>query len=133
MLCMPLMETRSNNRMLVRNRFLRSAVEMVFGRQIVMPQENTAVACAPHGSRGPTTIVGSFCVYRDQKRKQRETRKTCVVCGHPVCSEHSVSKRFAALVEMNELFLLCSFLHYVNKLINLYCLNKITLSFKNQD
>ena len=92
MLCMPSMETRSNNQMLVRNHFLRSAVEMVFRQQIVTPQENTAVACAPHGSRGPTTIVGSCCVYRDQKRKQRETRKTCVVCGHPVCSEHSVSE-----------------------------------------
>ena len=59
MLCMPSMEARSNNRMLVRNHFLRGAVEMVLGQQIVTPRENAAVARAPHGSRGPTPIVGS--------------------------------------------------------------------------
>lgn len=41
----------------------------------------------PHGSRGATPIVGSCYICRDQKWKQRETRKSCVVCH-----EHSVSK-----------------------------------------
>ena len=88
MLCIPSMETRSNNRMLMKKHFFGGAVKMMFGRQNVTPQENTAVARAPHGSGGPTTIVGSCCVCRDQKRKQRKTRKSCVVCGHPVCNEH---------------------------------------------
>ena len=61
-LCMSSMEARSNNRVLMRNHFLRGAVEMVFGQQIVTPRENAAVARAPHGSRGPTPIVGSCCV-----------------------------------------------------------------------
>ena len=91
-LCMTSMEARSNNRMLMRNYFIRSAVEMVPGRRIVTSRENVAVARAPHGSRGPTQIVGSCCVCRDQKRKQRKTRKICVICGQPVCNEHSVSK-----------------------------------------
>ena len=91
-LCMASMEARSNNRMLIRNHFIRGAVEMVLGRRIVTSRENAAVARAPHGSRGPTPIVGSCCVCRDQKRKQRKTRKSCVICGQPVCNEHSVSK-----------------------------------------
>ena len=92
MLCMPSIEARSNNRMVIRNHFLRGAVEMVLGRQIVTSRENAAVAHAPHGSRGPTPIVGSCCVCRDQKRKQRKTRKSCVIRGQPVCNEHLVSK-----------------------------------------
>ena len=92
-LCMASMEAHSNNRMLMKNHFIRGALEMVLGRQIEKSRENAAVARAPHGSRGPTPIVGSCCVCRDQKRKQRKTRKSCVICGQPVCNEHSVSKR----------------------------------------
>ena len=91
-LCMASMEACSNSRMLMRNHFIRGAVEMVLGRRIVTSRENAAVDRAPHGSRGPTPIVGSCCVCRDQKRKQRKTRKSCVICGQPVCNEHSVSK-----------------------------------------
>ena len=65
---------------------------MVLGRRIVTPRENAAIARALHGSRGATPIVGSCCVCRDQKRKQRKTRKSCVICGQPVCNEHSVCK-----------------------------------------
>ena len=64
----------------MRNQFLRGAVEMVLGRTIVAPTENAVVIGAPHGSRGSTPIVGSCCVCRDQMRKQRTTRKSCVVC-----------------------------------------------------
>ena len=84
MLCMPSIEARSNNRMVVRNHFLPGAVEMVLGRQIVTSPENAAVAHARHGSRGPTPIVGNCCVCQDQKRKQRKTRKNGVICGQPV-------------------------------------------------
>ena len=84
MLWMPSIEARSNNRMVVRNLFLQGAVEMVLGRQIVTSRENTAVAHAPHGSRGPTPIVGSCFVCQDQKRKQRKTRKSDVICGQLV-------------------------------------------------
>ena len=90
MLCMPSIEARSNNRIVMRNHFLRRAVEMVLGRQIVTSRENAAVACAPHGSRGPIPIGGSCCVCREQKRKQQNTRKSCVICRKPVCNEHSV-------------------------------------------
>ena len=92
MLCMPSIEVRSNNRMLMRNHFLRGAVEMVIGRQIATSRENDIVARASHGSYGPSPIVGSCCVCRYQKRKQRKNRKSCVICGQPVCNEHSVSK-----------------------------------------
>ena len=37
-------EAHSNSRMLMKNHFLRSAVEMVLGRRIMAPPENT-VAC----------------------------------------------------------------------------------------
>ena len=65
---------------------------MVLGRQIVTSRENAAVARAPYGSRGPTPIVGSCCVCQDHRRKQQKTRKSCVICGQPVCNEHLVSK-----------------------------------------
>ena len=62
MLCVHSIEVGSNNRMVMRNHFLRGAVEMVLGRQIVTSRENAALARAPHGSCGPSPIVGSCCV-----------------------------------------------------------------------
>ena len=121
---MPSMEVCGNHRMLMKNHFLRGAVEMVLGQRIVAPREKVTFARAPHGSRGPTPTVGSCCVCRDQKRKQRKTRKSCVVCGQPVGNEHSVSKRCAFLLKMNKLFLLYSLLRVVNKLIDLRVLIK---------
>ena len=133
MLCMPSIEARSNNRMVVRNHFLRGAVEMVLGRQIVTSRKNAAVTRAPHGSHGPASIVGSCCICRDQKRKQRKTRKSCVICGKTVCNEHSVSITMCIQEKMNKLFFLYSFLHVVNTLIDLCCFNKRTSSLKNHD
>ena len=75
MLCILSVKVCSNSRMLMRNHFLRGALEMVLGRRIVAPPENVFVARAPHGSRGSTLIVGSCCVCQDQIRKQRKTRK----------------------------------------------------------
>ena len=70
MLCMPSIEARSNNIMVMRDQFLRSSVETVLGQQIATSRENAAVARAPHGSRGFTSIVGNCCVCQDQKRKR---------------------------------------------------------------
>lgn len=78
--------------MLMRNHFLRNAVEMVFGRRIVAQPEALANPRVPHGSRGATPIVRSCYVCQDQKKKQRKTIKNCVDCVKPVCDEHSVSK-----------------------------------------
>ena len=88
-LCMPSVEARSTNRMVMRNRFLRAAVEMVLGRHTATPPEGTATnPKEPHGSRGATPIVGSCYVCRDQKRKRRKTRKSCVACIQPICDEN---------------------------------------------
>ena len=110
----------------MRSHFLLGAVEIVLRQQIVTLQENTAVARAPHGSRGPAPIAGSCCACRDQKRKQRKNRKSCLICGQPVCNEHSVSKTMCMLVKMNKLFFLYSFLHAVNTLMDLSCFSKTT-------
>lgn len=91
-LCMPSIEARSTNRMLMRSHFLRGAVEIVHGRRIMTLLEAASTHQVPHGSRGATPIVGSCYICRDQKRKQRKTLKSCVVCVQPVCHEHSVSK-----------------------------------------
>ena len=48
MLSMPSIETLSNDLMLMRNHFLRGAVEMVLGRRNMTPPENVAAACLPH-------------------------------------------------------------------------------------
>lgn len=92
-LCMPSVEARTTNRMVMRNRFLRAAVVMVVGRPIATPPEGAeANPKEPHGNRGATPIVGSCYVCRDQKRKRRKTRKGCVACVQPVCDEHSITK-----------------------------------------
>ena len=96
---MPSVKARSNSRVLMRNYFLRGAVEMVPERRIVAKPENAVVTRAPHGSRGSTPIVSSCCVCRDQMRKQRKTRKSCVVCRQPLCNEHSVLKTMCFLCE----------------------------------
>ena len=54
MLCMPSIEARSNDQMLIRNQFLRGEVEMVLGQRNVTSRENAAVARLPHGSCGLT-------------------------------------------------------------------------------
>lgn len=83
-LCKPEVENRSTCQKIVRNPFLRGAMEMVLGRQIgIVPK--AAVA----GSREVHLVVGSCYFCRDLKRKQRKTRKSCVVCGRPICDEHS--------------------------------------------
>ncbi|CAK8671746.1 unnamed protein product [Clavelina lepadiformis] len=59
-------ETRSANRMVMRNRFLRAAVEMVLGRHTATPPEGELTPATnskePHGSRGATLIVGNCYV-----------------------------------------------------------------------
>ncbi|GLV44629.1 hypothetical protein CBL_02859, partial [Carabus blaptoides fortunei] len=67
-LCMPSIEARSTNQLLMRNHFLKGAVQMVLGGRRVTPP----IAQVPHGSRGPSPIVGICYVCRDQKRKQLE-------------------------------------------------------------
>jgi len=74
-LCMPLIEARSINQIVMRNHFLRSAVEMMLDRQILSQQEAAATSTAHRGSHGSTPIVGRFYFCRDQNRKQRKTRK----------------------------------------------------------
>ncbi|XP_069585014.1 piggyBac transposable element-derived protein 4-like [Ranitomeya imitator] len=91
-LCMIAIEDRSTNKMIMRNHFLRGAVEMVLGRCIVVASQPAAGPKIPHGSRGPSPVVGSCYVCRDLRRKQRKTRKSCVVCVKPICDEHSVAK-----------------------------------------
>ena len=65
---------------------------MVLGQRNVTSGETAAVAYLLHGRCGPTTIIGSCCVCRDQRKKQRKNRKSCVICMQPVCNELSVSK-----------------------------------------
>ena len=91
MLCMPTREAPCNNRVLIRNHYLRSEVEMVVGRRIVTLREYNSVARAPHGSRGPTPIAG---------RPEEETtkiRKSRVIWEQPLCNERSVSKMIRIL------------------------------------
>lgn len=101
-LYMPAIEARSTNRMLTGNHFLRGAVEMVLGRRIVIASETATGPQVPHGSRGAPPVVGSCYVCRDLKRKQRKTRKFCVVCVKPVCDEHSIAKTTCIICEENE-------------------------------
>ncbi|CAK8694284.1 unnamed protein product [Clavelina lepadiformis] len=89
-LCMPSVEARSTDRMVMRNCFLQAAVEMVLGWHTATPPEGTATnSKEPHGSGGATPIVGSCYVCRRQKQKRHQTRKISLACVQPVCDEHS--------------------------------------------
>ena len=63
---MPSGEARSANRMVMRNRFLRSAVEIVLGRHTATPPEGELTPATnfkkPHGSNGATPSVGNCYV-----------------------------------------------------------------------
>ena len=83
---MPSIEARSNNRMVMRNHFLRGAVEMVLGRQIVTSRENAAVARAPHGSRGPIPIVGTVVLSAETRRGNSEKPGKAVVFAGSLCA-----------------------------------------------
>ncbi|CAK8675755.1 unnamed protein product [Clavelina lepadiformis] len=65
-------EARSANRMVMRNRFLRAAVEMVLGRHTATPPEGELTpetnSKEPHGSRGATLIVGN-CYVADTRNE----------------------------------------------------------------
>lgn len=91
-LCLPSVEKRSSNRLLMRNHFLKAAVEMVLGRRAGIQPAAVVGPKQPHGSRGPTPVAGRCVSCRDQSRKSRKTRKSCVICLQPVCDEHSVAK-----------------------------------------
>ena len=96
---MPLIEAPSMNRIVMRNHFLRDAVEMVLERRIVLPQKAATTSTEHRGSRDSTPIVGSCYFCRDQNCKQRKTRKSCVACMQPVCNEHSISKTVCIVCE----------------------------------
>lgn len=91
-LCRPSIEQRGTNQLIMRNHFIKSAVEMVLGRRAPIVPMEAAGRQQPHGRRGPTPVVGRCIICRDQTRKHRKTRKSCVVCVQPVCDEHSIAK-----------------------------------------
>ena len=72
-----MMEARSNNRMLMRNHFLRGTVEMVLERRNVTPRKNAAVSRASHGNHGPTPIVGSCCVSETKRGNNKNQENLC--------------------------------------------------------
>ena len=96
---MPAIKAFINSRMLMRNHFLRGAVETMLGQRIVAPPENAVVARVPHGSRGSTWILGSCSVCQDQMRNKYKTWKSCSVCRQPVCNKHLVSKAMCILCD----------------------------------
>ncbi|CAK8673292.1 unnamed protein product [Clavelina lepadiformis] len=68
-------EARSANRMVMRNRFLRAAVEMVLERHTATPPEGELTPATnskePHGSNGATPIVGN-CYVADTRNENDE-------------------------------------------------------------
>lgn len=92
-LCMFAIEPRSTNRMFMRKHFLRGAVEIMFGRRIVVAPEAAANLQVSHCSRGTSPVVGNCYVCSDLRRKQCKTRQLCVVCVKPVCDKHLVTKK----------------------------------------
>lgn len=68
-------EVCSTKPILMRNYFVRSAIEMVLRRRIVVSSEAVA-GPVPHGSRGASPIIDSCYGCRELKRKQRKTRKS---------------------------------------------------------
>lgn len=63
---------------------------MVLGRSIAAVPSQEAGFKVPYGRRGASPVVGSCYVCTTEKRKQRKTRKSCMICVKPVCDEHSL-------------------------------------------
>lgn len=76
---------------------------MVLGRSIVNQHDNTDGFQVSHDNRGATPIVESCKVCRNQNRKQRKTRKNCLVCDinlYAIISHYP--KPHVVLVKINE-------------------------------
>ena len=75
MACRASIEAGNTNQILMRNYFVRGAVEMVLGRRLVAPPEAVASLRLLHAYRGATPIVVSCYICRDQMQKQKKTTK----------------------------------------------------------
>jgi len=60
-----------------------------------------ATSSLHRGSHASTPIVGSCYFCRDQNRKKRKIRKSCVSCMQPACNEDSV-RQHALFVKITE-------------------------------
>ena len=70
-----------------------------------------------------------------EEETTKNQEKLCglrAACMNQYLNDIQYLKRCVSFVKMNKLFLLNSFLHVVNKMIDLRCFNKIT-SLKNYD
>ena len=128
MLSIPSIEARSNNRMLMRNHFLRGAVEMVLGRRIVTTRENVArVFMAVADQLRSLAVVVSAKTRRGNNEKPG---KAVWFSGSLYATNIQHLKRCAPLVKMNKLFLFYSFLHVVKKLMDLRLFKQNNIIFK---
>jgi len=108
-LCVPLIEARSVNQIVMRNHFLRVAIEMVLERRIVSPQEAAATSAMHRGIRGSTPIDRScyFCRQFDEVVLSsscilHKYHNPTVKAVHTVGNCISIIQRFMEKVVINE-------------------------------
>jgi len=78
MLCMPSKEARSNSRMLMRNYFLRGAVEMALGHELWRHKKMLLRLVLLMAVLDPHRSLAVVVCCRDQIRKQRKTMKSWI-------------------------------------------------------
>lgn len=88
-LCLPAVNRRSEGPF--RKNSTKSAIEMVLERRIAPTQSLASTSSQPHGSRGPSPVVGRCCLCHSLNKTRRKTRKRCHKCGNPVCDEHTIT------------------------------------------
>lgn len=88
-LCMPAIEARLENPMVMAKYFTRTAIEQVLGRELPAPPETEHVVSNERDTTGRLRHVGVCQICKSSENKRRKTRKRCSECLNPVCNEHS--------------------------------------------
>jgi Transposase IS4 len=91
-LCMPNIEVRMTNPIIIGKIFIRAAIQDIVGHEIHPLVGSGSSAVQQRDSSGRIAVVGSCYICRDLSQKRRKTRKACSVCHTAVCDEHSISK-----------------------------------------
>ncbi|XP_076267092.1 piggyBac transposable element-derived protein 4 isoform X2 [Rhynchophorus ferrugineus] len=96
-LCIPFVESRSNNAQIMRHFSTKVAIESLLGRAINpnAHQRTSSVSLTPQtqlDSTGRKKITGvCYECLQSEFKKRRKTRKICLVCENPICQEHCIT------------------------------------------
>lgn len=87
-LCLPAVTQRSQNTIVLRNRFTKNAIESVLAVVLEVPHNSNPVIDRDSSGRISVKGICKMC-YRGDDKLKRKTRKMCTICKNPVCLQHT--------------------------------------------